>query len=932
MYIFNRRRAKKEIPVKTEMKNRSTATRNTCFAIISAIETDLRNHIVHECEIQGLTDILPNDIREPATRRWHADHSSSAQTHPESDFELIDYTDVLDLSKLLHRIANAGPETKSTIKALSDGLELVAPVRNRVCHSRPLEPEDLPCCVDLSDKFTTIEAVEFSQLKMTRTLLEKDPSYVLGLQIPVFWAADKTSIHHNLPLPEFDETGFLGRRKDRRELHKLLRSHYPVVTVVGEGGVGKTALTLRCLYDLLDDDEPPYDVIVWSSLKVAALTESGVVQLRNDVATTLNLLASVADGLGTPSSIDLSSDELFDEIAQYMKEFRVLVAIDNLETLASMSFRQLLLTIPPNSKLLITSRVGIGEFETRYLLESLDTTTAVELMRRFAHVLGVTTIYKAPESALRRYAKNLFHNPLLLKWFISGVARGLDPQSLLGRERTSFQEALKFCFANVFDKLDTAERDLIDTLVSARRPLTATEIYFLNPEAEHAATEWALGSLHNSSVVKRVILPDETFSYQLSEPAAAYVSSHKAPSRAMFNAVQARLRELRQSTQRGSVSQARYPYDIYSVRAHSRNERIAALLLSQALDLLRRKDLESARHKIQEAKRLLPTFEEAYRISSLIETAADELFHASEELDRAVDYAPNSTIVRYTYAQFLIRQLEDFDAALAHLTIAEKRDPQSPTLQSAKALVLSRLGRSAEAAIIYEGLLAEIAERPRRWRITTRDQSAECYRRWAETDLHNLDMASFGEHLHKALDLLSQAVENKDYDDKTFVKLGRTLQDGIVGTANAGDFAVAEQFIQRVESIMAKLLPQPIMILMRRIDHISMALIGHQDLIDRVMALSWSGPVTLNLRAEKLAGSVLALGSSRYGWIDNLPANVRYGFIKDSDENSWFFHYNHLVNENDGPKLSRGTEVKFLVGENDRGRCAVSVSLVSSHD
>ena len=244
------------------MKNRTTATRNTCFAIISAIETDLRTHIVEECEVQGLLDILPNDVRETATRRWHADHSSSTQVHPESDFVLIDYTDFLDLSKLLHRTAEkAAPETASTIKAVSAGLERVAPVRNRVCHTRPLEPEDLLSCVDLAEQFAVVVGVEFTALKRTLTLLEKEPSHVLGLQIPAFWAADKASIHHNLPLPEFDDTGFLGRRKDRQELHKLLRSHYPVVTVVGEGGIGKTALALRCLYDLLDADEPPYDAI-----------------------------------------------------------------------------------------------------------------------------------------------------------------------------------------------------------------------------------------------------------------------------------------------------------------------------------------------------------------------------------------------------------------------------------------------------------------------------------------------------------------------------------------------------------------------------------------------------------------------------------------------------------------------------------------------
>ena len=915
------------------MKNRITATRNTCFAIISAIETDLRTHIVQECEVQGLLDILPDDIRESATRRWHADHSSSSHVNPESDFELIDYTDILDLSKLLHRtVKKATPEIASTIKAITAGLERVAPVRNRVCHTRPLEPEDLSSCVDLSDQFAVVAGVEFAELKRTRTLLEQDSSFVLGLQIPVFWATDKASIHHNLPLPEFDDTGFLGRNKDRQALHNLLRSRYPVVTVVGEGGVGKTALALRCLYDLLDADEPPYDAIVWASLKMTALTEAGVVQLSNDVATTLNLLGSVADSLGTPSSADLSTEELFDEIGQYLTEYRVLVAIDNLETLASASLRNLLLRIPQNSKLLITSRVGIGEFETRYLLESLDRATSVALMRRFAHVLGVTTIYKAPDSALRRYAKSLFNNPLLLKWFTSGIARGLDPTSLLDRAGTGFQEVLKFCFANVFDKLNSPERNLIDTLVSARRPLTAAEIYFLNPGAEQTEIEWALGSLHKSSIVKRTVLPDGIFSYQLSEPAASYVSSNESPSAELFNAVQTRMRELRQMAELRNVTQARYPYEIFSVRASSRDERIAAVLLSQALDL-RSNNVEAARLKIQEAKRLLPTFGEVYRVSSLIEAAAGELYQASVELDRAVDYDPNSTIARYTYAQFLIRELEDFDAALKHLEIAERLDPKAATLQSAKALVLSRLGRCSEAAKIYEALLGDIHELPRRWRITTRDQAADCYRRWAESDRRNRDAAAFSEHVQKAINLVSEAVKHNDFDDRTVKQLGRALQEGIVGAVHAGDLAAAEQFIHQVESV-AKGLLQPI-VPVRNLDYILRFLDGRQDLIDRVAALSAQGPLTQTYRREELAGPTsdrTALGASRSGQIDNLPPGVKYGFIEDQDEDKWFFHYNSLLNKNDWSKLRRGAEVKFVVGENYQGRCAVSVSLVSLSD
>ena len=225
------------------MSNPFTATRNTCFAIISAIETDVRTHLLDHFEAAGTTAILPTDIRDSATRRWHADHSSTAAVQPHNDFELLDYTDFTDLSKLLHRVARTSTsDTSSHIRRIIVALERTAPIRNRVCHSRPLEPEDLPSCLDLSDELANAPAFDFTELLRTRALLRDNPTSVLGMQIPTFWDTDSTALHHNLPLPEFDDTGFLGRRNDRTALHKLLRSHYPVVTVVGEGGVGKSAL------------------------------------------------------------------------------------------------------------------------------------------------------------------------------------------------------------------------------------------------------------------------------------------------------------------------------------------------------------------------------------------------------------------------------------------------------------------------------------------------------------------------------------------------------------------------------------------------------------------------------------------------------------------------------------------------------------------
>jgi LuxR family glucitol operon transcriptional activator len=165
----------------------------------------------------------------------------------------------------------------------------------------------------------TKSSFRFSAVDSTLTRLESDPTYVLTLQIPQFWSDDRSKVQNNLPVPEFDETGFLGRTADRTQVLKLLGSHYPVVTIVGEGGIGKTALALRCLYDIVDSSNCPFDAVVWVSLKTSTLTQSGVKFLSGAITETLGLFSEIATQLGMPRLPEMKSEtELIQEIAEYL--------------------------------------------------------------------------------------------------------------------------------------------------------------------------------------------------------------------------------------------------------------------------------------------------------------------------------------------------------------------------------------------------------------------------------------------------------------------------------------------------------------------------------------------------------------------------------------------------------------------------------------
>jgi LuxR family glucitol operon transcriptional activator len=316
-----------------------------------------------------------------------------------SDFDLLEFTDFGDLAQLLN-IASEDFWTsdKPQIKQIAKQLERLAPARNRVCHSRPLEPDDFSAFLDFAKDIVKVDkAVTWPALTATLKDIASDPSFVLKLSIPAFWLSDAQSVPNNLPLAEFDDTGFLGRAADRTELKRLLLSSHPVITLVGEGGIGKTALALRCLYDILEQSTTPYEAVIWVTLKTKMLTTAGAREIEHAVTSTLGLAHEIGRRLGIPDPHPTGLPQLTAEISAYLKEFRILLAIDNLETLTGGDIRQLLTSIHAGSKVLITSRIGLGELELRYPVEPLDSKTAETLLRRFSKVCRANTLEAVSE-------------------------------------------------------------------------------------------------------------------------------------------------------------------------------------------------------------------------------------------------------------------------------------------------------------------------------------------------------------------------------------------------------------------------------------------------------------------------------------------------------------------------------------------------------
>ncbi len=136
-------------------------------------------------------------------------------------------------------------------------------------------------------------------------------------------------------------TRFIGREKEIVQLVELI-GKYPLVTLTGPGGVGKTRLALAVAEEMLEDFKDG----VWL-VELAAVTD------LNHVLSTLCRTMGIHEEPGV---------ELFDSLTFFLRERQALLILDNCEHLLDECARLAagLLQTAPGLKLLATSREALG--------------------------------------------------------------------------------------------------------------------------------------------------------------------------------------------------------------------------------------------------------------------------------------------------------------------------------------------------------------------------------------------------------------------------------------------------------------------------------------------------------------------------------------------------------------------------------------------
>lgn len=676
----------------------NSATRLTLYALLSSLEIDFRNiikaYLDHHISTQ---DLLPKEALTNAIERFQKSYGVVLDPTTVSLTNLLYYVDIGDLYQVLNRFASTLPlDLAHFIKGSNIIFEKLIKVRNRVAHTRPLEMDDFTLIYDFSTKIIEKFPGQFSELKSTLEKLNNNPSYVLGLNIP--YTEPDNAEFHNLPIPDFDETGFIGRDEFTRKLLKYISGPYPVITIVGEGGLGKTALALKVAYDVLDLPSKPFDAIIWSSAKTTKLTTTQIITIDNAIQSSLGLIENVSETLtGTKNSNAL------EEVISYMREFHILLILDNLETVIDNNIRNLMEDLPNGNKILITSRIGLGSYECPVKLTPLEEREAIALLRTLVRMRGVPLLSSLSNKKLSGYCAKMHNNPGYIKWFVSAIQAGQRPEDILDKPDLF----LEFCMSNVHHYLSDNSKLILRSLQAMNRKLSQAELAFLN-NIDTTILQRSLQELLSTNMVQMTSSVQGTSfesRYEISDLARDYLDiKHPLPIRE-HEVLTKRWRQLVAAGEQIAAEQLNNPFSYYSIHKRSNSDLIVAKYLLDTLNLIKQQKLDEANQNIKEARRLAPEYYEVHRVEAWLRTCQRNIPAAQNAYEAAIELQPNSAPVRLFYAGFLLRYFDDLEGALANINVAEEINPSAHQILLEKARILIYLMRYTEAKQIIDSLL-----------------------------------------------------------------------------------------------------------------------------------------------------------------------------------------------------------------------------------
>lgn len=588
------------------------------YALLASLEKDARVAVILYLEPQiGLEEIV-KPFQEKLIKRNQNNNVLDARS-----IELLDFADIFEI---FNRYSSYLPkELNSDLDALRSNITKLVQIRNKIMHARPLDGTDPDT---LTQILVTLRTQWWGNLHDTQLALK---SGNLNVQVNVL--PDESNIFHNLPAVDHSETGLIGRTNEVETVTRLLLDdRMSVVTLTGEGGIGKTALAQQVAYRFLDLKEPMFDAILWVSLKTERLTVEGIEQISDAIRS----LPEAIIELGR--AIDESFDGAVETLASGLEDLKVLICLDNMETTTGEDFMKLYDAMPKTVKFLITSRRGIGQIERRVIVDALTPQDALHYLHLIIKSRGAVDLEKSSIEVKKNIVERYKCNPLAIKWFVQSAATGRPITEIFLRE----QDFLDFCIKSVIEQLSEAGLQVLTILSMSRKPMLIEAIMAASPSSSEDVYE-GIRSLTQNALIRSAYLGNEQMrqTLQLTETAVQYLRNTPVLDPTAMERINRRLVQLQHDEEDREREARVNSFSPFSVEVRDESDIAVAHLLRSALRRSKNSPKEGLA-LLTTARQLAPDYWEVDRVEAWIRHFFADPSDVIELFEAAIRKAPNA--------------------------------------------------------------------------------------------------------------------------------------------------------------------------------------------------------------------------------------------------------------------------------------------------